>query len=131
MTDLTREGLVELANRVEQASGPDRELDAAVWLHLPEQEGHAWKHGGDKFAHARQIAGVAFVPRYTASLDAAMTLVPKGLWAEGSLSSPGQLEVHGPCTYDPLGKGWAATPALALCAAALKARARAMEAGRG
>lgn len=116
MTDLTREGLVELAGRCEQVSGPDRALDCLI---------------GDAIG-ARTRNGVINVSAtYTASLDAAMTLVPEGLWAEGSLSSPGQLEVHGPCTYDPLGKGWAATPALALCAAALKARARAMEAGHG
>jgi len=118
--------LLALAERCEGASGPDNELSAAVWLHLPEQEGHAWKHGGDKFKHAHQIAGCGFIPDYTASLDAAISLVPEGLWAEGSLSSPGQLEVHGPCTFDPIGKGWAATPALALTAACLRARAATM-----
>lgn len=138
--------LLALADRVEKLTGPDREVDLLVHNTLGVEYRWSWVHGafdGPKdlavevepewvtFAIAEGAGAmdalwqpdVIAVPRYTASLDAAMTLVPEGLWAEGSLSSPGQLEVHGPCTYDPLGKGWAATPALALCTAALRARA--------
>jgi len=122
MTDL-----LELAARVEGLTGPDREVDALVWLHLPEQAGHAWKHDGNKKAHARQIAGVPFVPVYTASVDHALKLVPNGAWAEGSLGSHvdrrSSLEIHKPCTYDPIGRATAATPALALVSACLRARA--------
>ena len=66
-----------LIERVERATGPHKELDAAVWLHLPEQERHAWKHDGDKFAHAHQIAGCSFIPTYTTSLDAVVALVER------------------------------------------------------
>ena len=59
--------------------------------------------------------------------SAAMMLVPEGHWAEGSLGTHNDtraaLEIHGPCTFDPVGKAWAATPALALTAAALRAHA--------
>jgi len=118
--------LLALASRVEAASRPDRELDALVNAaccigtipceQYPTIE--AW--ASSALRHNWNF------PRYTASLDAAMTLVPEGDWAEGSLSSPGQLEIHGPCTFDPIGKGWAATPALALTAACLRARAATM-----
>lgn len=132
MTDLTREGLVELAAKVEQASGPDAELDTAIW----------------QAVHCRQPdEDPAYDPEYTASLDAAMALVPENLrlmlseWDDeehlrprgpwqavltvpGAGSSFAEMDGAGRCEH-------AATPALALCAAALKARARAMEAGRG
>lgn len=71
-------------------------------------------------------------PNYLASLDAAMSLVPEGMWHE----------IKGPRRYLNIptaspnywsarleawdagaeGMGWGATPAIALCAAALKAR---------
>lgn len=73
---MDREALLRLAERIGDA-GVDRESDALIWLHLPEQAGLRWKHNGDLFAHARQIEGCAFIPTYTASLDAAMTLVPE------------------------------------------------------
>ena len=60
-----------------------------------------------------------------AFFEAALMLVPKGCWAEGALGSHvdrrASLEIHAPCTYDPLGLATAAIPSLALCAAALKA----------
>lgn len=124
MTDL-----LELAARVEGLTGPDREVDALIWLHLPEQAGHAWKHNGDKEAHARQIAGVSFVPRYTASIGPAMSLLPDD-WDH--------MEVYRP-DYQTLGwtvhvmynanidrgqiTGFAQSHELALVAACLRARA--------
>ncbi|WP_387425124.1 hypothetical protein [Sphingomonas melonis] len=134
MTDLTREGLVLLAARVEAADGVSFTLNGDIAESLGLVPSHCTMKRGMHEASDRWLAGGLIhyqAPNFTGSVDAALALVPEGLWAEGSLSSPGQLEVHGPCTYEPLGKGWAATPALALCAAALKARARAMEAGRG
>ena len=124
MTDL-----MELASRVEAGEGPDRELDAAIWLHLPEQEGHAWKHGGDRYKHAHQIAGCGFVPAYTGSLDAAMSLVSKGVgddFLRADLTRTYQGE--GRCVLlDTLsGDDWygeARTLPVAICVAALRARA--------
>jgi len=68
--------IVRLAERVEQAAGPDRELDAAIILSL----GHAVEHptGDEWFYQPANKMGRKQVPAYTASLDAAMTLAPEG-----------------------------------------------------
>lgn len=59
------------------------------------------------------------IPRYTSSLDAALTLVPEG-WDWAVFRTNGGLTVHAWCgSRDDV---FAETPALALCAAALKAR---------
>lgn len=153
--------LLELAARVEGADGPDRLIDAAICrlIDLPRckepdclpdvlehiigrVEGGEWDQDHD----------VAF---YTASLDAAMLLVPEGWrWIvreacpdEANPDETGffaRLETHDFKTVT-WGKGdcwitdhlagqeamcWAATPALALTAACLKAHA-AMEARDG
>lgn len=122
--------LLALADKVEryEAAGPydiarerERELNEAiaVAIGLPRtvKVGHPVL-GNDRTIPARVIA-------YTASLDAAMTLVPKG---HGWVSrSTGYARVY------PMDKGdyegFAATPALALSAAALKARAATMGGG--
>ncbi len=69
----------------------------------------------------------------TQSIDAALTLVPKDSWIE--IKGPRKyLNIPTPVPaawsaevsrwdHEGQGVGWAATPALALCAAALKARA--------
>lgn len=128
MTDL-----MELASRVKAAEKPDRELDAAIWLHLPEQEGHAWKHGGDRYKHAHQIAGCSFVPAYTGSLDAAMSLLPgdepwdigregrETYFADLTCFYPGDVQDEPDASKVPYATAW--TPALALTAACLIARA--------
>lgn len=101
--------LLELADRCEAATGPDRELDAEIHdavfpitLELPRY------------------------PRYTVSLDAAITLVPERWhWSvydtNGVDKAAAQLE---PPEYSfcPI-NGEAKTPALSFCAAALRARA--------
>jgi hypothetical protein len=94
----------ELAERCENATGPDRRLDNDI--RLATNNGCAF---GDD-------------PPYTASLDAAMTLVPEGCQATIVRRKDG----HGAAYFD---REWlagscdsAATPALALCAAALRAR---------
>lgn len=68
------------------------------------------------------IAGRFTAPNYSTSIDAALTLVPKGhdKWAISGrnaavVQSSNKEVTHADWTY-------AATPALALCAAALKAR---------
>lgn len=63
-----------------------------------------------------------FLPNYTSSLDAAVTLVPKeykNSWSAGDNS--GEDKVFGRLGYEHEATGL--TPALALCAAALRARA--------
>jgi len=140
MTDL-----IALAERVEKLEGGDREVDAMIaWtLH--------WRWDGwdedDLKIEDRPLEYVIErikrghnsiwinIPRYTASLDAAMTLVPKGhvftvsdWWMEGDgraahfadcgdggkLRDADDTEIH---------QAWAKSNPLALTAAALRARA--------
>jgi hypothetical protein len=95
--------LLELAERCEKATGPDRELDAAINRAI---------HG------QRQM-----VFSYSNSLDAAMTLVPEEMvwFVEAYPGDHSEAAVRWP--YYDADERRAATPALALCAAALKARA--------
>lgn len=130
--------LDELIQRLEKATAPSRELDLAIAFHagrihasVGQFSSCCWSAGGDEviltYPDGKQGAyDGKEVARYTASLDAALTLVPEECWAEGTLSSPATIEVHNQTIYQALGEGRAATPALALCIAALKAR-KAME----
>ena len=112
--------LIELAERCEAATGPDRDIDALIAPFAGSRvvdEGYPLGRCCYDADHR-----LVTMPPYTRSLDAAMSLVPKG--ASWSL-------------YDVIGKresvrmygrGFdvlcaAANPALALCAAALRARA--------
>ena len=112
MTDCAT--LLALAERCEQAAGPDRELDFAI------AAGLGWPDSPNLHQHAR---------RYTESLDAAITLVPEGCdWHVQANPSVGACwaSVGGPIKQrisSDVRK--AATPALALCAGALRARAAA------
>jgi hypothetical protein len=92
--------LLALAERCEQAAGPDAGLDLAIWKALSEMPG---------FKHPSPIWRFDV----TESLDAAVTLVPEecGWMVMNSAAKVGVWPSHG------------ATPALALCAAALRARA--------
>lgn len=111
--------LQELIERVERASGPDRELDGKIALSL------GWtfeKMKGDARPYYRKPGVTRYYersepPAYTAALDAAMTLVPRYLVNELTL-------VGGSYWQATVGdeQADAATPALALCAASLKAR---------
>jgi hypothetical protein len=116
--------LLELAERCEKAEGPDRELDAEILDVLQNQSWDWWEELDPKW-----WARGAFTP--TASLDAAMTLVPEG-WRTAMVSEPetdGKWHWRlGPKVdhrlYGRGGRdGFAITSPLALCAAALKARA--------
>jgi hypothetical protein len=110
--------LLELAARCEAAEGPDRELDIEICRMLYREAG---VNVSDDF---RPDAD-----EYTASLDDAMGLVPEG-WPRTVTDNQGLLGMGGyaAVTANPAGEivkftSQAATPALALCAAALKARA--------
>jgi hypothetical protein len=121
----TGQQLLALAERCEAAEGPDRELDALI--HIPEcREGQGLRvSGGDVswLIEGRVRAWGGHIPAYTASLDAAKTLVPEEhVWAvehapDGNGAWCYDKEVRFP------GPSLATTPALALAAAALKARA--------
>jgi hypothetical protein len=115
----TQINLTDLAVRVEAAAGPSRELDCDIALRV----------GATTLADGytpKQVFGKAFStytgPAYTASLDAAATLVPEGyafsLYSDGCA---GVAPIGHPDDF-PTADCHAATPALALTAACLRAR---------
>lgn len=100
----------DLIARLEKATGPDRQLDNAIWFSLDQPL-------------PDDPAGCPL--RYTASLDAALTLVPAGFyWSVLGSDHYGQAwvdKLDGRGTFKS-GKS-SAGPIIALCIAALKARA--------
>lgn len=126
-----RETLLALAERCEQAAGPDREIDFAIFRALhPEYAGPEWQEFGGGLRHRNDSSDMRCLPppsltpaRWTASLDAALTLVPAGLkWSCGfSKHVPHNAQVwtstgyyEGECDSN---------RAIAVCIAALRARA--------
>jgi hypothetical protein len=134
--------LLELAERVEAAEGPDRESD----LDIAQAVGLRPRHlkfipGGSDLAWDAESGGCGFkIEPYTASLDAALTLVPEG-WSVKLYAHPdgechaevyrlGEIIEAGDGTLMrpyaagcfPQEAGPSATPALALAAACLRAR---------
>jgi hypothetical protein len=129
--------LTALAERCEAATGPDRELDCRIAAAAhPTMAGDLCVVGPPTYEPERYFShhvGIDWIgydllnnaPTYTASLDAAMTLVPRGyVWA-GGIDDKFQplMAVALPDAEEPSGFSEAATPALALCAASLRALA--------
>ena len=132
-----------LALRCELAWRPDRELDAATWLlcvpdatrkhtsYFHKASGRECVIDETRDATRRLI----IVPSYTASLDAALTLVPEGMRPSvGQNVHPGYWHAFVQSIVDstPHQLGGAVSDtsgALALCAAAIRFRAQ-MERGR-
>lgn len=113
--------LLELAERCEKAEGPDRILDVEIATVISGINPEAFRPALEQIGvpGSGWTPGKEEWPCYTASLDAALMLVPKG----GNFM----------LMRDDLGNCWAEcgeawqyegkTLALALCAAALRARA--------
>ena len=121
---MKRDELLALAERVEAATGADKSLDTWIENHLDLAR---WERAG---GYGDQDYNRLEPRAYTSSIDAALTLVPSGMpW---SINYPandgGQRSCHGIRTKpsaDICGVfGCAATPALALTAAALRALAQ-------
>jgi hypothetical protein len=136
-----RATLEALLARVLEGTEPDRELDAEIEAFLtgrvthPRNPGYTFEPQDPEWKLAR-LADSPFIsrasrpaPPYTASLDAALTLVPEGkAWTVGQnvhhwywSASVNALDEDGA----PKSIGWGGPsnlPALALCAAALQAR---------
>jgi hypothetical protein len=117
--------MIKLAVRCEAATGADRRLDYEI-MTATVPVGHAYLWDPNDQSH-----------RYTSSLDAAMTLVPAGLrLAFSEWDDEKHLRPRGPwqAILTKAGSGssfndmlgyrcdHAATPALAVCASALRAR---------
>lgn len=136
-----KEELLKLAERVEALRGPDWEVDKLIavlngWCLHPsnrQRDDSAQSDtgytcldcGADSWGNTGPTGQKrsASLPAYTGSLDAAMTLVPEGCewavnWGGNSVAEVNILP------DGPLFKGYADTPALALCAAALRALAK-------
>lgn len=107
-----KDELLRLAERCEAATGPCRNLDNSIRLSTNN--------------------GCAFDtdPAFTASLDAAMTLVPEG-YAVELRQAPGWRTLASLRTLDTDHKGRAVNFALALCATALRALAQQQPEGEG
>jgi hypothetical protein len=126
MTDLER-----LAECCESSAGPDDDLDREIWLTVVADDnqrelvrvGRAL-HGDDEAAFRLDRMMGGFNP--TASLDAAMTLVPEGHCVSAMGEVPDDREWYVEIWKE--GEGYhqgevrGKTPALALTAAALRAR---------
>jgi hypothetical protein len=138
MTDLE-----QLALKCETASGADRELDADIFQAIGGKQWDRAYHDAQApcgCPHEMAVDGARRrAPRFTASLDAAMTLVPEGwVWLVSNRAPKplaGRAYLHnGELIYSGIGGSRpnpahkfaevvAATPALALTAACLRARA--------
>jgi hypothetical protein len=122
---MTANALRALIARVEAATGPDRELDddagrAFGWRRLDRE---AWFRPGERMATHDPTT----LPRFTASLDAAVSLVPAGhRWAIQVLEN---FKPRAWCSkgYTNRPNAVGVTPALALTAAALHAKLAMME----
>lgn len=144
---MDKQELIALAQRVEKLEGPCRETDLAIMCALDlrpdwlaKSIGHLWIchrgiHPVVRWCDARmdESCGNPSVddgPKFTASIDAAMTLAPDHCWVRmdewpgGFGQARGTASVHP--IRDPAVDGHCAkadTLPLALCAASLRARA--------
>ena len=136
-----RDKLIALAERVEALDGPDREVDCAIGVAIGlfrTEPNRGWP-GQIDYIQIREegdlYPGHGFdqlVPKYSASLDAAMSLLPV-------IETPGDPPRHADFIIECTNAGltiaamvghdgrdrcsWGATPALVLTAAALRALA--------
>jgi hypothetical protein len=116
--------LDELADRVERLTGPDREVDAAIMRLFTNS---VESYDGDFWYGPHGTIGEP-VPAYTASIDAALTLVPEGwAWMAGCAAGEGffaSLAIMDEECRAPEVDVTASTSALALTAACLRAIAK-------
>ena len=116
---MDKQELIALAERVEELEGPDAKVNADILRAL------GWtEHGFVAFTPSGHKAMV--IPDYLGSIDAAMTLVPEGFcWTVNTFGEPNKsasayLITETNAMIRPE-RQYIATPALALCAAALRA----------
>lgn len=123
----------ELIARLEAATGPCRELDVAISVAVGRDDETTllrYTNGTEKRVPTSRNCwgGQVDSPRYTASIDAALTLVPEGFcWEVRKGYVPEATVWQIGCEYDEgsgrtLPHAQAPTPAIALCIAALRAR---------
>jgi hypothetical protein len=128
--------LLALIERLEKLKRPDRELDLDILFAIFPKDRAAVFEGVKHISTMTNAAGEPWFnpladrsdcPYYTGSIDAALTLVPEGSWYSlGNHPRPYATvlsieEFDDPFTHPHRGLG--ATPAIAICIAALKALA--------
>ncbi len=130
--------LDEIIEKLEKATGPDRLLDYAIEHPREEQPVQAFSRYFPAYclSYVEFADGfrkkIEYIPRYTASIDAALTLVPDGCLFVLDQNMPSLREgltyanIRRPGTELTLSYSMANTPALALCIAALRARSQHM-----
>jgi hypothetical protein len=120
-----KDELIALAERVEALTGPDRQLDRAIHQtvdnRIDPETMYETPTGWRDCETARLIAKT---PAFTASLDAAMSLVPEAWVSVHGWDYPNSANrvIFMDDDGDRQFRGRATTPALALTAAALRAR---------
>ena len=119
--------LLSLALRCEQANGSDRDLDVAIARSMG-WEVVLYRRDGKPYYEPIKGYSWQLVPAYSGSLDKAVALAPEGcdwhLMSDGSCSMGNGTGAR----FASLG---CETPALALCAASLRARAQTPEQLKG
>lgn len=112
----------ELIARLEKATGPDRELDRAI-MHLLgyTREGPGPDVWGPPISNGIQASVAIGTKRFTASMDAAMTLV-ENYWQVGETKNGFWCNIPGPVASDQFRGSSTVNAAIALCIASLKAR---------
>jgi hypothetical protein len=123
---------MKLSDRVEALAGPDRAIDAEIAVasgfYVYEKRGRdrqEWfypTNGESYFKRSIHYGSTGLtLERYTADLNAALSLVPEECTVSLNIDRDKQSEATLESGWDTF-CGYAATPALALCAAALRAR---------
>ena len=116
--------MTKLSDRVEALTGPDREIDVEIFkLVNPNRCDKVLRNRKPHYTAMQALARIA--PMFTASLGAAMTLVPSdAVWSVAN-SDPDVSKFHSsvmPLNVRPGECSEAQSAALALTAAALRAR---------
>jgi hypothetical protein len=115
-----------LIERLEKAESGSRELDAEIACHIDGRRFQAIDRADRVIFNVDGVGWPVWrslkeIPHYTTSLDAALTLVPEGLWfsvgCENDFTPVATVYAQNE-QFD----AFASSPALALCIAALKAR---------
>jgi hypothetical protein len=111
-----REQLIALRDALQKATGPDVEIDLQIWWHFFTEHEPGLTPDIERL---RLLSRGCGIPNFTASLDAAVTLVPEGYGWRAVDMTPW------PCSAALIQRNSlvaeyqtsAATPALALCLA--------------
>lgn len=124
--------LTSLIERIEDATEGSRELDGRIWCCINGYEFLGWDGAGCRY-FAKQSGWISgdYIKEWTTSIDAALTLLPEGRAIRReylpAATWPHRVWIYKD-SFMPLDDGsrrpvLGKTEALALCAAALKARA--------